>query len=72
MRLLKSAGVAATIGLLYPRMLPVHTFTDDIGFRGENGRVTLPPLIRLSYARLEPHGAYLIGSLIIPVIRSSS
>lgn len=64
MRLIKSAGVAATIGLLYPRMMPIHTFTDDIGFRGENGRVTLPPSMRASYARMEPHGAYLIGTFL--------
>lgn len=62
MRLIKSAGVAATVGLLYPRMLPVHTFAEDIGFRAENGRIKLPPLMRISYARMEPHGAYLIGA----------
>ena len=62
MRLIKSAGVAATVGLLYPRMLPIHTFEEDVGFRGENGRIKLPPLMRISYARMEPNGAYLIGA----------
>jgi len=60
MRLLKSAGVAATVGLLYPRMLPVHNLPDDVGFPDERGRIRLPPLLRTSYARMEPHGAYLI------------
>lgn len=63
MRLIKSFGVAATVGLLYPRMLPIHMFSDDIGFPDERGRLKLPPLIRTSYARMEPHGAYLIGEL---------
>ena len=43
-------------------MLPVHTFAEDVGFRAENGRIKLPPLMRISYARMEPHGAYLIGT----------
>ncbi|KAL8280889.1 hypothetical protein RQP46_006568 [Phenoliferia psychrophenolica] len=60
MRLLKSAGVAATVGLLYPRMFPVHTLADDVGFPDEAGRLVLPNLIRTSYVRMEPHGAYLI------------
>lgn len=60
MRLIKSAGVATTVGLLYPRMLPIHNFDDQVGFKGENGRILLPPLMRTSYARMEPHGAYLI------------
>ena len=64
MRLIKSAGVAATVGLLYPRMLPIHMFSDDIGFPDERGRLKLPPLIRTSYARMEPHGAYLIGEAV--------
>lgn len=61
MRLIKSAGVAATVGLLYPRMMPIHMLSDDVGFPDERGRLRLPPLIRTSYARMEPHGAYLIG-----------
>lgn len=61
MRLIKSAGVAATVGLLYPRMLAVHTLSDEVGFPDESGRVRLPPLMRTSYGRMEPHGAYLIG-----------
>ena len=71
MRLIKSAGVAATVGLLYPRMLPIHSFAEDVGFRGENGRIKLPPLMRISYARMEPHGAYLIGAFLSPSKRAS-
>ena len=62
MRLLKSAGVAATVGLLYPRMFPVHTLGDNVGFPDEHGRLILPSLIRTSYVRMEPPGAYLIGA----------
>lgn len=61
MRLIKSAGVAATVNLLYPRMVPLHTLPDDVGFPDEQGRLRLPQLIRDSYVRMEPNGAYLIG-----------
>lgn len=66
MRLIKSAGVAATVGLLYPRMLPIHTLAPDAGFGGQNGKLVMPPLMRTSYARMEPHGAYLIGPSMPP------
>jgi protein transport protein SEC24 len=62
MRLIKSAGVAATVGLLYPRMLPIHNFSDEMGFPDENGKLVLPSLMRTSYARMEPNGAYLVGA----------
>lgn len=65
MRLIKSAGVATTVGLLYPRMMPIHNFADSVGFPDEYGRIKLPPLMRTSYARMEPHGAYLIGKILI-------
>ncbi|KAM0748281.1 hypothetical protein T439DRAFT_291785 [Meredithblackwellia eburnea MCA 4105] len=73
MRLLKAAGVAATVGLLYPRMFPIHTLPDDVGFADETGRLVLPSLIRASYLRMEPHGAYLIenGEIAILWIGSS-
>lgn len=61
MRLVKSAGVATTVGLLYPRMMPIHTFDDSVGFPNEYGRMKLPTMMRTSYSRMEPHGAYLIG-----------
>jgi len=49
--------------MLYPRMLAVHLFPDEIGFPDETGRLVMPQAIRCSYARMEPHGAYLVGSL---------
>ncbi|GAA5958456.1 hypothetical protein JCM21900_001476 [Sporobolomyces salmonicolor] len=60
MRHVKGEGVAAIVRMLYPRMLAVHLFTDEVGFPDERGRLVLPPLIRTSYARMEPHGAYLV------------
>ncbi|BGP15597.1 hypothetical protein JCM10213_004114 [Rhodosporidiobolus nylandii] len=60
MRQLKSLGVPATVRVLYPRMLAVHLFTDEVGFPDERGQLVLPPLMRTSYSRMEPHGAYLV------------
>ncbi|GAA6019532.1 hypothetical protein JCM11491_001327 [Sporobolomyces phaffii] len=60
MRHVKSAGVGATVRMLYPRMLAVHLFPDEVGFPDETGRLVVPQAIRCSYARMEPHGAYLV------------
>jgi len=60
MRLIKSMGVADTMELLYPRMLPVHTITPDMIMPDDRGIIRLPRLMRTSYAKMEPHGAYLI------------
>ncbi|KDE04517.1 hypothetical protein MVLG_05083 [Microbotryum lychnidis-dioicae p1A1 Lamole] len=60
MRAVKSLGVNSTLRLLYPRFLAIHNLPDEVGFPDERGRLRLPPLIRTSYARMEPHGVYLI------------
>jgi len=60
MRWLKGAGVAATLSLLYPRMLSIHNLAEDVGLQTADGRIKLPPLMRASYNRMEPDGAYLI------------
>ncbi|GAA5991303.1 hypothetical protein JCM11641_002817 [Rhodosporidiobolus odoratus] len=60
MRQLKSSGVSSTVRVLYPRMLAVHLFEEDVGFPDERGQLVLPPLMRTSYSRMEPHGAYLV------------
>ncbi|GAA5838242.1 hypothetical protein JCM11251_003439 [Rhodosporidiobolus azoricus] len=60
MRQLKGTGVPSTVRMLYPRMLAVHLFTDEIGFPDERGQLVLPPSMRTSYSRMEPHGAYLV------------
>ncbi|GAA6061825.1 hypothetical protein JCM10212_001131 [Sporobolomyces blumeae] len=60
MRHVKSAGVGATVRMLYPRMLAIHMFPDEVGFPDESGKLVMPQAIRCSYARMEPHGAYLV------------
>jgi len=60
MRWMRSAGVAATISVLYPRMFSVHNLEDDVGQPTAQGGVKLPAAMRTSYARMEPDGAYLI------------
>jgi hypothetical protein len=56
-------GVADVMDLLYPKMMPIHTLTPDAMQPDEQGRIRLPRLMRCSYARMEPHGAYLIREL---------
>ncbi|KAG0317714.1 COPII coat Sec23p-Sfb3p heterodimer component [Dissophora globulifera] len=63
MRMIKSMGVSESIVFFYPRMVAVHAMTDDgkVGVVNPmSGRVFLPPLVRVSYARLNPAGAYLL------------
>lgn len=60
MRQLKATGTPATVRMLYPRMMAVHLFPEDVGFPDERGQLVLPPLMRTSYSRMEPHGAYLV------------
>ncbi|KAG0253224.1 COPII coat Sec23p-Sfb3p heterodimer component [Mortierella polycephala] len=52
MRMLKSMGVSESIAYFYPRMM--------VGVLDIHGRVMLPPLVRVSYLRLHPSGAYLL------------
>lgn len=61
MRYIKSLGVAATVVLLHPRMISIHDMADGVGLPDVNGRLRPPPLLRTSYQRMVPDGAYLIG-----------
>jgi hypothetical protein len=36
----------------------MHTLPDEVGFPDERGQLVLPRLMRTSYSRMEPHGAY--------------
>ncbi|KAF0507910.1 ER to Golgi transport-related protein [Gigaspora margarita] len=60
MRLIKSIGVSESIALLYPRLFPVHNLSDQVGYPDQRGIIKLPPLMRVSYARFEENGAYLL------------
>ncbi|KAG0229526.1 COPII coat Sec23p-Sfb3p heterodimer component [Actinomortierella wolfii] len=60
MRMLKSMGVSESIVFFYPRMFQVHGMTSEMGMLDHTGKVRLPPLVRVSYARLNPQGAYLL------------
>ncbi|KAF9959754.1 COPII coat Sec23p-Sfb3p heterodimer component [Mortierella alpina] len=60
MRMLKGMGVSESIAFFYPRLIPVHTMDEKLGVLDTRGRVLLPPLVRVSYPRLNPAGAYLL------------
>lgn len=60
MRMLKSMGVSESIVFFYPRMIAVHAMDERVGVMDLNGRVFLPQLVRVSYARLNPAGAYML------------
>lgn len=60
MRYIKGMGASDTMELLYPKMLPVHTLAPNALEPDANGRIRLPRMMRTSYARMEPHGAYLV------------
>ncbi|KAK3818887.1 MAG: Sec23/Sec24 trunk domain-containing protein [Benniella sp.] len=61
MRMTKSMGVSESVAFYYPRMIAVHEMSEKVGLLNPlDGRVFLPPLVRVSYARLESFGAYLL------------
>ncbi|CAG8723248.1 20660_t:CDS:10, partial [Dentiscutata erythropus] len=60
MRLIKSIGVSESIAIFYPRLFPVHNLSDQVGYPDQRGIIKLPPLMRVSYARFEESGAYLL------------
>ncbi|CAG8555774.1 1225_t:CDS:10 [Paraglomus occultum] len=61
MRTIKGMGVSECAVLLYPQMLSIHNMPEEAGCPDENGKIIkLPPLIRVSYDRLEAGGAYLL------------
>ncbi|KAG0377736.1 COPII coat Sec23p-Sfb3p heterodimer component [Mortierella sp. AD032] len=60
MRMLRSMGVSESIAFFYPRMVPVFDLEEKVGVRSPTGRVLFPPLVRVSVARLNPAGAYLL------------
>ncbi|KAF9578123.1 COPII coat Sec23p-Sfb3p heterodimer component, partial [Lunasporangiospora selenospora] len=60
MRMFKSMGVPESIAFFYPRMISVHDMDEKIGSMSPTGRMVLPPQIRVSYARLQSYGAYLL------------
>ncbi|CAO1628429.1 unnamed protein product [Sympodiomycopsis kandeliae] len=70
MRLFRSIGVGATMGMLYPRMVALHNMSPQDGSpikiaQGdgteiEGMRIQCPRLMRPSFQRMEGHGAYLI------------
>lgn len=62
MKLLNSLGVADLVTMLYPRLYCVSDMKDDEGISNLRGEVKLPPMVRTSYERLNPTGAYLLGN----------
>lgn len=76
MRYLKSLGVAQTILMLYPRMIPIHKLAEmpeACEFNPKNSKFILPPFMRASYVRMEADGVYLIenGDMMIMWIGSA-
>jgi protein transport protein SEC24 len=61
MSLFNSLGVAELVWTLYPRMFAVHELAPECGAINDKGQITLPPMMRASYERLDPQGAYIVG-----------
>ncbi|ORY06568.1 hypothetical protein K493DRAFT_203088 [Basidiobolus meristosporus CBS 931.73] len=60
MRYLNSIGVAQSTSLLYPHLIPLHTLPENACVPNEHNILSMPPMIRDSYARMELTGAYLV------------
>ncbi|KAI8884924.1 hypothetical protein K501DRAFT_332349 [Backusella circina FSU 941] len=62
MCLFNSLGVAELVWTLYPRMFAVHQLAPEQGVINNKGQITLPPMMRASYDRLDPQGAYIVDT----------
>ncbi|KAL0631781.1 COPII coat Sec23p-Sfb3p heterodimer component [Maublancomyces gigas] len=67
MRLLKSMGPGELQLYLYPKILPIHSMTEEDGFPDATGHLKIPASIRASYSFIEEGGCYLIenGQLLL-------
>ncbi|KAG5438368.1 hypothetical protein PCANB_002856 [Pneumocystis canis] len=55
-----SIGVRELISFIYPRILPLHNLTDEMGFPDKEGNLVLPKEIRASSSYLDEGGVYLM------------
>ncbi|CAZ85498.1 unnamed protein product [Tuber melanosporum] len=62
MRLLKSMGPAELQLYLYPRILPIHSMTEEDGFPDSAGHLKIPAALRASFGFVEEGGAYLVDN----------
>lgn len=57
---ISSMGISTSASFCYPRIYAVHSLTGDQGMRDAQGKVKMPPPLRLSGDQLSPEGAFLI------------
>lgn len=62
MRMLKSMSASELQLYLYPRILPIHSMSEEDGFPDASGHLKLPQAIRASFSFVEEGGAYLIDN----------
>jgi protein transport protein SEC24 len=63
MRMLRGMGCGEISLYLYPRMIAVHNLQPEEGFAdASTGHLKMPPSMRLSFARVEPGGVYLVDN----------
>lgn len=62
-RMVKSMGALELSLFLYPQMIPIHNLNADDGFPDpETGHLKMPLSIRMSFARVEEGGAYIVDN----------
>ncbi|KAF9371863.1 COPII coat Sec23p-Sfb3p heterodimer component [Podila verticillata] len=63
MRMVQSMGVGESIAFFYPRLFDIGNLTGHVGVVDHHhpaSKVVLPGLVRTSYSRLNPAGAYIL------------
>ncbi|KAI9232353.1 MAG: Sec23/Sec24 trunk domain-containing protein [Podila humilis] len=63
MRMVQSMGVGESIAFFYPRLFDIGNLTGHVGVVDHHhpaSKVVLPGLVRTSYSRLNPGGAYIL------------
>ncbi|KAI8997532.1 Sec23/Sec24 trunk domain-containing protein [Pilobolus umbonatus] len=63
MSLLNSMTISETVWTLYPRMYAIHNLKGGEGLPDLRNEIRLPPMVRLSYERLDSRGAYLLDGI---------
>jgi protein transport protein SEC24 len=62
LRMLKSMGACELSLYLYPRVIGLHSLTEQEGFADENGYLRQPKTVRASFAKIEEGGVYLVDN----------
>lgn len=63
MHLVITADIPTTLGYFYPRLIPIHSLTDEMSLDS----VSIPNQLRCSIEKFSENGAYILGGYIFAI-----